>query len=305
MNISKIIIFLYLILLSSCSNENIRSHSERAIASSGSCTEIIQDFFHDNNSYNLKSTEKIHPSGKKYLELIANPDIIENDPGYAKFLNETLEILYFPSKSFGHVKLRIGNSVYDFKGVKFTGIDKYHPKMKKNTASAADGPIGFIFKVGADKIKQVQDEVEMMYLNSSVNNIPPYDLFSAMIKIDQHEVNGRTYLVHASTSPAANLANTREALGKIINENGKYYLESADGLRVDVEKRADGYYTQSYSCLTSATFAMKKFFNIKLNYDDFPPGIIETLPADLQKAVMSGGHQNGESPSVVMKYYDE
>jgi hypothetical protein len=305
----KQLLFLLLFLLVSCATDIPQNTPSRQIASEN-CNEIIKNIIEVQSTETndlifskLHAQEKVHPSGKKYTELIADPDIIENDPLYANFMNETIEIIYYPAKTFGHVKLRVGTTMYDFKGVKFTGIDKYHPKMKKNNASTSDGPIGFVFKVGADKIKQTKDDVEMMYLSSSIYNIPPYDLFSGKIKILEKEFNGRKYLVYDSNSSTTNLSNKREASGKIIQVDGKYFLESDDGYRVKVEKKEDGLYTQSYSCLTSATYAMGKYFNLKLNYGDFPKGIIETLPEDIQKSVMSTENLSGESPDVVIKYF--
>ncbi|MDD4974883.1 MAG: hypothetical protein PHY93_11065 [Bacteriovorax sp.] len=311
MKVFKLILLTTIIFLTSCSSETLQLQPRREIAS-GSCEEIVHQFFHtdflqDEPSFftKLNPRKKTHPSGKSYLELIADPDVIQNDPSYAKFLDETIEIIHFPTSSFGHVKLRIGTSLYDLKGVKFAGIAKYYPKMKKNKLLKTDGPTGFVFNIGADKIKKIQDEVEMMYLNSEINNIPPYDLYSSMIKIEEREINGKIHLTYASTSPAKNLANKRDANGQIIKIEGKYYLESADGYRVDVEKRSDGFYTQSYSCLTSATHVMEKYFHIDLNYGDFPSELLEGLPEDLQKAIMNENRMTGESPAVVIKYFED
>ncbi|MGZ3788243.1 MAG: hypothetical protein ACXVLQ_06950 [Bacteriovorax sp.] len=311
MKIFKLIFLSAAIFLTSCASEQRSFQTGREIASS-SCEEIIHQFFPSNLSEDepsfftkLNARKKTHPSGKSYLELTADPDVIENDPSYAKFLDETIEIIHFPTASFGHVKLRIGTSMYDLKGVKFAGIEKYRPKMKKNKSSKADGPTGFVFKVGAAKIKEMQDEIGMMYLNSEVNNIPPYDLYSSMIKIEEREINGKINLTYASTSPAKNLANKRDANGKIIYIEGKYYLESDDGLRVDVEKRDDGFYTQSYSCLTSATHVLEKYFHIDLNYGDFPTGLLEGLSEDLQKNIMNENRMKGQSPAIVIKYFED
>ena len=162
----------------------------------------------------------------------------------------------------------------------------------------------FMFKVGKDNIDKMRNDIEMLYLNSTINNIPPYDLYSPMLKIEEAIVDGKKILKFNSPSPFEPLANKSEISGAVIEVDGKYYLESVDGYRVDVEKREDGFYTQGYSCLTSATHVLKKYFNIDLNYSDFPPGILKHLPEDLQKAIMGGRVGDGVSPDIVMKYYD-
>lgn len=303
-------ILLFSLFLLSCSRTAENPHLDRKIASD-TCPELVSHFFALPKEApvpaflsKLKSQEKFHPSGKKYIELTADPDVIANDKDYAKFLEETAEILYLPSISFGHIRLRLGTTMYDFKGVKSAGIEKFYPKMKKNK-KPGNGPMGFVFKIGADKIKSMQDEVEMMYLNSNFNNIPPYDLYSGMIRIIESGVGENKILTYASTSNVTNLSNKRQASGKIILHEGKYYLESDDGYRVDVIKRPDGFYTQSYSCLSSATHVMEKYFNTRLNYADFPPEIINQLPPDLQKSITDGQIQGGESPQIVIKYFND
>lgn len=126
-----------------------------------------------------------------------------------------------------------------------------------------------------------------------------------MIKIEERTINGKTELRYASKSNASNLSNTRELNGKIIQRDGLYFLESDDGLIVEVEKRPDGFYTQSYSCLSSATHVLEKFFNINLNYQDFPQGLLQHLPEELQKAVLSGKSNGDKSPEIVIKYFSE
>lgn len=238
---------------------------------------------------------KKFPNGRNYIEYTANIGAMYSYPDYEEFLERTVEVLFTPNEPFGHMKVRIGKKIYSFNVVKNTSIKDFVPEIKNSTNPELPGSVGYIFEVDKARMLETEKDIAAIYHTSAMLNIPPFDAFSPKLKIyEEVDAYGKKQLKFKSTSPK--FANTNLIFGKITNENGKYYLDAGNGVRVDVEKVGDDYFTQSYSCSSSVELILEKFFDIKLSY--------AYSAKSLQQSLAKGNIGQNLSPMGVMKYHD-
>lgn len=232
------------------------------------------------------------PNGKQYTLYQANINVMNKYPDYDDFLEQTAEVIFEASEPFGHIRLRVGKKIYSFSNVQWTQINKFSPRMGAKSADIEKMPNshGFVFDIGKEKIDAVRSEIDKLYETSQSHNVPPFDAYSPLLKIDQS--NGLKYV---TTSPK--YGNSQSIKGKIIEENGSVYLEATNGLRVPVVKKGDEYFTQSYSCSTSAAHILEKFFGIKVSYSGGAK--------PLQHSLLNGNINENISPVAIIKYYEE
>jgi hypothetical protein len=224
-----------------------------------SCSHLFQAFPKLNN---LHFEEKTFHSGKTYRHYKVDASEL-NDPEYKKFLNETVEVLYEPAEPFGHLRLRVGERQYSFNYIQSTSQNVYSPR------SGADR-YGFIYMVDPNKIKEMEDEIIKFYKSSMEHNIPPFDAFSPPLKVKRDGASWRY------ESPSTEYANNGIANGKIIQENGQYYLASPD-IKLPVRKIGnDEYETLSYSCVSSTSYWLERF-GLQLNRNLEAKGVKKTL----------------------------
>lgn len=244
----------------------------------------------------LRSAEKFFPNKKKYIEYTANVDVMEKYPDYEDFLEQTAEILFEPIEPFGHINLRLGKKVYSFNSLEATSIETFSPEMRKSSNPKMLSSHGFVFQLGKEKIEALKKEVALFYNSSRSHNIPAFDAYSPLLKIEEREgVLGGKNLYYVTDSPK--YGNDRMLKGKIVEHEGRMMLEAGSGLRVPVIKKGDTYYTQSYSCSSSATEVLEKYFGLKISYGYSAKSLAESL--------LKGNVNENISPAVVIKYYED
>lgn len=244
----------------------------------------------------LRSVEKVFPNKKKYIEYTANLAVMEKYPDYEDFLEQTAEIIFEPIEPFGHINLRLGKKVYSFNSIEATSISAFSPEMRKSSNPKMLSSHGFVFQLGKEKIEALKKEVTLFYSSSRSHNIPAFDAYSPLLKIEEREgsFGGKT-LHYVTDSPK--YGNDRMLKGKIVEHEGRMMLEADSGLRVQVIKKGDTYYTQSYSCSSSATEVLEKYFGLKVSYGYSAKSLAESL--------LKGNVNENISPAVVIKYYED
>lgn len=243
----------------------------------------------------LNPQAKQFPNGKKYTEYRANLNVMNKYPDYDEFLEQTAEIVFEPVEPFGHINLRIGKKIYSFNFIQSTSINKFSPRIKNSTNPEMSGSTGYVFQVGKEKIEAMEKEIEAFYRSSASNNVPPFDAYSPLLKI--HETDGAFGKTLKFKSESPKFGNENKISGKIIQENGSYFLDAENGVKVPVIKKGDEYFTQSYSCSSSAGHIMEKFFGITLSYDGAAKSIKQSLD--------NGNMHENISPIGIIKYYEE
>lgn len=238
---------------------------------------------------------KKFPNGKKYVEYKANVNVMNNYPDYEEFLERTAEIVFEPIDPFGHINLRVGKKIYSFNFIQSTSINTFSPRIKNSSSEELPGSMGYVFELDKDKIEAMEKEIEAFYRSSASNNIPPFDAFSPLLRIYEDEYPSGKMLLFKSDSPK--FGNKNGINGKIVQEDGKFFLEAGNGFRVDVIKKGDEYYTQSYSCSSSAGYIMEKIFGVNLSYAH--------SAKSLQQSLANGNINQQISPIGVMKYHEE
>ena len=273
------------------------------------CTNYVRNFFpkHRNDTVDavvvkpLPELTQLNPqvkqfsNGKKYIEYQANINVMNKYPDYEEFLEQTAEIIFEPVEPFGHINLRIGKQIYSFNFIQSTSINKFSPRMKNSSNPEMSGSMGYIFQLDKEKILAAQKEIEAFYRSSASNNIPPFDAYSPLLKI--HEEDGAFGKKLSFKSESPKFGNQNNIKGNILEENGKYFLDAGNGVKVAVIKKGNEYFTQSYSCSSSAGHIMEKFFGISLSYNGAAKSIKQSL---------DNGNMNEKfSPIGIMKYYEE
>lgn len=243
----------------------------------------------------LNPQVKQFPNGKKYTEYQANINVMNKYPDYDEYLEQTAEIIFEPVEPFGHITLRIGKKLHSFNFIQSTSINNFSPRMKNSSNPEMSGSMGYIFHIGKDKIEAMAKEIEMFYKVSASNNVPPFDAYSPLLKI--HEVDGTFGKTLKFQSESPKYGNENNITGKIVEENGNFFLDSEKGIKVPVIKKGKEYFTQSYSCSSSAGHVMEKYFGITLSYDGAAKSIKESLD--------NGNINENISPIGIMKYYEE
>lgn len=243
----------------------------------------------------LNPVQKQFSNGKKYVEYTANVNVMNKYPEYDEYLSETAEVIFEPVEPFGHINLRIGKKIYSFNFIQSTSINKFSPRIKNSSNPELPGSTGYVFEIGKEKIEAMEKEIEAFYRSSASHNVPPFDAYSPLLKIFEEDTNFGKVLSFKSDSPK--FGNLNKIKGSIVEENGAYYLDAGNGVKVSVIKKGDEYFTQSYSCSSSAGHIMQKYFGIDLSYDGAAKSI--------QQSLANGNMHQNISPVGVIKYHEE
>lgn len=332
MKIKSMALFLMIITLASCANweHSTSAYSGRDItetekieiaqwngnwperAPAGwirSCIEAIKNFFMSEapaqtdvasdvlpELTQLNPVIKKFPNGKKYIEYTANPAVMQKYPDYDDFLQQTAEIIFEPGGPFGHINLRVGKKLYSFNNVKWTSISSFAPQMLRSDKPDMMSSHGFVFQLGKDKIAALKKDIELFYNSSQSHNIPAFDAYSPLLKIEEREATfGGKKLFYVTDSPK--FGNDREISGKLAELDGQMVLDAGNGIVVPVIKKGKDYYTQSYSCSSSAAHVLEKFFGLKMSYAFSAKSLAESLS--------KGNIRESISPTAVIKYYED
>ena len=242
----------------------------------------------------LENEKKVFANNKEYILYQANINTMENYSDYKDFLEQTAEVIFEPVEPFGHIRLRIGKRIYSFNNVKWTQNALFKPRILNSSNSEMIGSEGFVFKVSKQKIKEIEDEIQLFYTSSEKNNVPPFDAYSPLLKIEESDSIFGKSLNFISDSPK--FGNNSSIDGKIEAIEGNYFLKANSGLKVPVQKINDTYFTQSYSCSTSAVFVLNKFFNLNLSHGESAKGLSQSL--------LKGNLNQNDSPIAIIKYYE-
>lgn len=243
----------------------------------------------------LNPQVKTFSNGKKYTEYQANINVMNKYPDYDEYLEQTAEIIFEPVEPFGHINLRVGKKLYSFNFIQSTSVNKFSPRMKNSSNPEMSGSTGYVFQLEKEKIEAMEKEIEAFYRSSASNNIPPFDAYSPLLKIHQTDGGSGPKLKFQSESPK--FGNMNAIDGKIVEENGKYFLDAGNGIKVPAVKKGEDFFTQSYSCSSSAGHIMEKYFGITLSYDGAAKSIKQSLD--------NGNMNESISPIGVIKYYEQ
>lgn len=243
----------------------------------------------------LSPEVKKFPNGKQYTEYTANINVMTKYPDYDDFLKNTIEVLFEPSEPFGHIRLRIGETIYSFNNVKWTSMNKYSPKMNKSNNPDIPSSTGFVFEADRQKMADTKKEIEAFYKSSVSHNVPPFDAYSPLLKIVESDGVLGKKLKYESTSPK--YGNSQELKGKIIEADQQFFIDTENGIKLPLEKQGNDYYLQSYSCSTSAAYILKKYFDITIG----GAGAAKSV----NKALLKGNYDGGASPIAIIKYYED
>lgn len=240
----------------------------------------------------LESVVKKFSNGKKYTEYRASLASLKNYADYDEYVEETAEIIFEPVEPFGHINLRVGKNLYSFNFIQSTSINNFSPRLKVSDNPEMSDTTGFVFHLGREKIEAVEAEIKAIYKSSASHNVPPFDAYGPLLKIHEKDGSFGKKLYFDSESPK--YGNKNGINGKIVEEDGKYFLDAENGIKVPVIKKGDEYFTQSYTCASSAAHIMKKFFGIDLSYSVGAKSIKQSLE--------NGNMNQNVSPIGIMKY---
>ncbi len=234
-------------------------------------------------------------NGKPYIALNASAAGFMRNYEYDKFLEKSIEVIYVPYEPFGHIAIRVGKYVYAFNAIQRT-MSTYFKPIIHPFRGPEKSSFGFIFMMDKEKIAKALNEIEDIFKNSQEYNLPPFDAYGVLIKIEEIDrgVMGKG-LRFVSDSPK--LGNNSEVRAKIVEIEGKLFLQAPNGYKVPVIKKGKQYYAQSYSCSTVASRILREFFGINIAQDASAKYVLEVLK--------SGNPGGNRSPDYMMRYYEE
>ncbi|MBI3551334.1 MAG: peptide deformylase [Elusimicrobia bacterium] len=225
---------------------------------------------------------KTFPDGRKYTRYRMVKGLDARSQSYQKFVDSTLEVIYMSALPYGHINLRVGRRLYSLDYVEDAKLRDFNP------ARVGKGKTGFVYAVDSARIEEIQGELEKLYRNSGANNVPPFDAESPLLDIVRKKDGTLKF-----RSPFIMFANNKPVHAEIVEQNGEAFLKTSDGFLYPVAKKGEGYCTQSLACATSATYVMKKYFEISI---DFRHGA-KDLRDDLAQ-----GNPKGRAPDAIIDY---
>ena len=234
---------------------------------------------------------------KEYVDYWADPKILKALPEYDDFLEKTVEIIFTPHEPFGHIRLRVGKKLYGFENVQWTTNKDFTPMFHKSTNKDLPSSTGAVFFVGAEKIKSVQKEIEDFYKQSSSNNFPPFDAYSSLLKIEEKDKTFGSGKSLFFVSDAPKFGNNKEVNGKIVEKNGRHYLVSNDGYEFEIQKKGNQYFSNSFSCSSSAGHILEKYFQINIH------GTIAAK--NTVQSILNLNAWGNTQPVALMRYYEK
>lgn len=234
-------------------------------------------------------------NGKNYTQYTANINVMNKYPDYDDFIKKTVEIIFEPVEPFGHINLRIGNTIYSFNYVQSTSINKFSPRIKKSSSENMPSSTGFVFEVDPEQILKLKKDIDAVYTSSVSHNLPPFDAYSPLLKIVEEEGFLGKNLKFQSPSP--NHGNDQGVKGQIVQEGSNFFLDTGAGMKVPLVKQGHDFYVQSYSCSSSAEYVLANFFGINLSYADSAKALHHSLS--------KGNINESISPVAVIKYYED
>lgn len=287
------------------SQADSRSGVSRSVASGRikSCLRSIFSYFKrtepreltGENIVDLERATELQPERKPftygegdYLELRADVKKMKKLPEYNEFLENSVEVIYTPIEPYGHIRLRVGKELYSFETLQTTLNGKaFSPRIQNSKSDKLSDSHGMAFYVGKEKIEEMKEKLREFYKNSAENNFPPFDAYGSKLELLDNGVE------RSFKSPSPAYGNNNKANGIVIKEGENYFLESPGGYRYQIEKDGPRYYAQSYSCSSSATHVLQKFFDIKATGGSSAALLIDRL--------ISG--RSVHKPDVIIKYH--
>lgn len=254
--------------------------------------------------YLSQSIQKFKNTNEAYIQYFME-DGAWKKPGYKKFLEDTLEILYFPHSSVhGHVRLRIGNKMYGFENVQRTMAGAFDPtrifkQERKLKRGKKAGNMGVVFVLTEEQklvLKEKMPEIEKFYQSSERYNLPPFDGKGELeVKVLVDEETGK--IKYHSPAPPSAYGNRRAVQATLEEIEGEKYLVAPNGMRQIVFENDKGeLVTRSYSCASSACRVMNNFLG--LNVKDMPyAGSFMTH--------LKNGAEGHLKPDAIIHYYPE
>ena len=244
----------------------------------------------------VSAEKKTFPDGRQYLSYRVGWENRPDASSYERFLDSTVEPIYNGGGPFGHINLRVGRRIYSF---------NYTLNTSRNDFSLNRMPInrtGFVFRVDPEKIRAVHDELEKIYRNSENNNVPPFEAVHRSQENDPHPFDESSPKLEILSSEigwiqlrsATPTGRNNGAIRAHLVENGtNAYLRTNDGFEYPVLIEGGKKYVQSLSCASSATYVLKKYFNIDIAFN---PG------AKSLNRALEDGNAGRQAPDAIINY---
>jgi hypothetical protein len=209
---------------------------------------------------------KIHFQYRKKSVPVYNlkSDYIEIGAQYSKFLLNSIELIYSDEKPIGHIRLRIGDRIYS--------LGKYRIATRKqfeshNLDPGKNATTGYVWRVPFSHINKVIPEIEQLFNNTVNYNLFGFDRTSRILSVRElHDPSTYKGLEYQRRHGLSLLFSKDIDLltGFRVSENGEVFIETPDGNRIEAIEDERGLCVQGFSCSTSATYILHKYFAIDL-----------------------------------------
>ena len=179
---------------------------------------------------------------------------------HSAFIDNSIELIYFDTGSFGHSYLRIGEYKASFNMPQDTTFRSVFKRDFERSAARA-GQVGVPIVVPKEKISEVIPEIKKFYESSKEYNVPPMDAYAS--RIDLKNNNG---LWEFESPTSDKYSAKREFIGKVVLDTPEPYILTPNGLTIPIIVKASGdMFVQSYSCSSVVAYVLERYFNIKID----------------------------------------
>ena len=226
----------------------------------------------------LKQSIKTFSSGRKYLQYIIDDlYILQNNSELKAFLDNTVEVIFYPNSQYGHIRLRVGRRLYGFEFFRSSLLADYDVRLGSDKE-------GFIFHVPKKKIDQLQNSIEKFYNGSNKFNMPGFDAGGSNMKL---VVEGLTKRYQSKRTDS--FGNHLPFEADIIKIDNKHYLKNDDGVKLPLTLNAGEFWVEGFSCASSVTYVLKKYLGIDIKKIKYARSL---------RKYLAGGNSKGKTPII-------
>ncbi len=176
---------------------------------------------------------------------------LSNNTSYNNYLNNTLEIIFSPKGSTGHVELRVGTKVYSFENHLLRKTFDYGPEYYRSVIT--EGSIGRVYQLNRDQLLELETYLNKIYRANE--NFPPFDVYGSYEKVEKIK-EGVYKLVESR--------NKRSFNAKLVEDESGLYFIGESGLKVAAKRLGDDILIDTVNCAKISTLLVKSLFDIDL-----------------------------------------
>jgi len=165
-------------------------------------------------------------------------EVVTSRRGLRRYLNHigsnTVELVYNQhSSEYGHMLVRAGRQVYEFRNVKSAHAGAFSSKV-----SGWKGSVGMVYRVDPAKLPEIQQQLGVLVQATQSFNLPPFDSYGKPVRlrpVQGSAAGGQGVETFMIDMPGKGEYRASGAVrARRVTVDNKLHLETTSGLRVPV-----------------------------------------------------------------------